>query len=97
MGYVPKVRAEWAGVFAESANVAELATLTMPTLLLSGAQSRRPAQALVCLLRQTLPASRHIELANLGHMAPIMQPTAVNDHIVKFLQTVRPLALAATI
>lgn len=85
---MPKVRLEREGVFTDCVDVTRLSTLTMPIRVLSGTHSTMAAQALARLLHQTFPSSHWTELEGLGHMAPVTHATAVNKHIIAFLDSV---------
>ena len=99
---MPKVGLERQGLFEDCVDVMELQTLTMPTLLLSGKQSTKEAQALIGLLHQALPTSHLIRIEKMGHMAPVMNPDVINPYLIEFLEgfaeekrplTVAPVAL----
>jgi pimeloyl-ACP methyl ester carboxylesterase len=64
----------------------------MPVLYLVGARSTAAAHAVARQLVATLPQVERVELAGLGHMAPVTDPDAVNEVVVRFLARVGALA-----
>jgi pimeloyl-ACP methyl ester carboxylesterase len=75
-------------LFSEPTPLAAFRTLTMPVLYLTGQRSTAAAHAVARLLVATLPRVERIELAGVGHMAPVTDAEAVNDVIVGFLERV---------
>jgi len=63
----------------------ELERLTMPTLLIRGADTRAPARRVAGLLADALPHARCRELAGAGHLGPMTHATQVNEWIVAHL------------
>jgi pimeloyl-ACP methyl ester carboxylesterase len=78
---VAKVAAEWRLMFAAEDDHKAIAAIDIPTLLVCGGRTRRPARRVVEILRQALPHARHHEIADAGHMSPLSHPAAVADAI----------------
>ena len=59
----------------------------VPTLLLSGAKSTRAGRRCCAVLAAALPNARHIELPDVGHMAPVLASrevaTLITEHIAR--------------
>lgn len=72
-------------LFAEPWQLAELAGLALPVLLLGGEASPASARDLLSLLAGALLQARLQVLPGLGHMAPVTNPQAVNPLIADFL------------
>ncbi len=91
-----KVKLEWATVFHRGLDSAEISTINVPTLLLSGTNSTKAGRASSNYIHHHMPNSRLLELPMLDHVAPLTQPELVNSHIASFLlscdenHTVRP-------
>jgi pimeloyl-ACP methyl ester carboxylesterase len=83
----------WAhALTTEPTPLAAFAALAMPVLYLVGERSTAAAHAVARQLVATLPRVERVELAGLGHMAPVTDPDAVNDVVVRFLARVGALA-----
>jgi pimeloyl-ACP methyl ester carboxylesterase len=65
----------------------ELAKLSVPTLLLCGAEDAITPPAEMHSLTSALPHASYIEIAEAGHMSPLEQPDAVASAIETFLRT----------
>lgn len=64
-----------------------LGSLTMPTLLMHGSQTRTPARRVADLVAAAgLPRLRRHEVANAGHLGPMTHEGLVNHTIVDHLQ-----------
>jgi len=59
-----------------------LSELAMPTLLIYGAKTRRPAKAVIEILEDWLPDAQTERIAGAGHMSPITHGDAVNTLIL---------------
>ena len=81
--------AGWRAGFAESRSLTTLATIDVPTLLLTGSRSPNPARILTGILNDVIPNSRVVEFADIGHMGPVTHSAIVNDTIVEFLRSVQ--------
>ena len=62
------------------------ARLDVPVLYLVGSDSPRSSLAVAERLVPILPRVRVVELAGLGHMAPVTHPAVVNEAIAAFLR-----------
>jgi pimeloyl-ACP methyl ester carboxylesterase len=80
------VKLEWAALFHEPTPLAAFADVDVPTLLMSGSESRTPALAVVRLLAGVLPLVQAERLQGVGHMAPVTHPHTVNARIERFLE-----------
>ncbi len=72
-------------VFAEPWDLAALARLPMPLLLLGGDRSPASAQDLLPLLATAMPRAQLRLLPGLGHMGPVTHAEVVNPLIAAFL------------
>lgn len=75
----------WQALFDDPARLADLKRIGVPTLFLVAQNSRPPARAVSELLIRTLPNARSVEIAGVGHMAPLVNPGQVNPLIESFL------------
>ena len=86
-----KVSQEVASVVGDPTDRARYATITVPTLVLTGTRSP-PSEQLVCRrLAEALPRARLQAFAAMGHMAPITNADAVNAAITAHLLELRSL------
>jgi pimeloyl-ACP methyl ester carboxylesterase len=83
-----KARFEWPPVFDKSFPVAQISTLAMPVLLLTGSHSTAAARGVHRVLRGLLPGAEVVEFSGLGHMGPVTHPEQVNETIATFLMRV---------
>jgi len=79
------VKPEWHAVFHEPTPLSGFAAVHVPTLLLTGTQSKASALAVARLLTAVLPRVRTEEIEGVGHMAPVTHPDIVNPLIECFL------------
>nr|WP_315394308.1 alpha/beta hydrolase [uncultured Duganella sp.] len=82
---IAKVRLDFEALLGEPVTLAELATLTMPALVLSGQHSPASTRSLAAQLAAALPNARAQQTRG-GHMGPITHPDAVNPAIAAFLR-----------
>ncbi|MEO8857592.1 MAG: alpha/beta fold hydrolase [Burkholderiaceae bacterium] len=76
----------WAdALFGEPEPLSAFAALSMPVLLLTGAQSPNSAGAVARLLASVLPRLETVSFPGVGHMGPITHPEVVNPVIQEFL------------
>jgi pimeloyl-ACP methyl ester carboxylesterase len=80
------VKPEWHAVFHEPTPLRALAGAKVPTLFMTGKNSKAPALAVARLLTNVLPRVRREELEGVGHMAPVTHPDIVNPLIERFLE-----------
>lgn len=74
----------------------DVAALTTPILVLSGAQSRLSARRVCAVIAASNPAAQHVELEDGVHMSPLLSPLDVNDHFLAHIEEVeRSLASAS--
>ena len=76
----------WRAAFLESWRAADLRSLDVPCLLLTGSRSTPAARRALRLLRETLPRANVIEFEGLGHLGPITHPTRVDEAVEAFIQ-----------
>lgn len=81
-GYANTIRALLDGTFPTE----QLSTLTMPTLVLVGAED--PALAAARLTHDRIPGSQLVILPNAGHLSNLDRPAAFNSSILDFLRSV---------
>ena len=77
----------WAhALMKEPTPLEAFARLDVPVLYLVGSASPRSSRAVAERLVPILPHVLVVELAGLGHMAPVTHPTVVNEAIAAFLR-----------
>lgn len=86
-----KVTLDFEAALNEPGTLDELRTLRVPTLLIRGARTALPTQALCNLLAAVLPDARSEVIDGAGHMAPLTHREAVNRLIVDELMSFEPL------
>jgi pimeloyl-ACP methyl ester carboxylesterase len=84
------VKPEWHAACSEPTPLHAFAAIDVPTLLLTGAQSKASARAVARLLTAVLPRVRVEEIEGVGHMAPVTHPERVNPLIERFLEGAQP-------
>lgn len=82
---VMKVAAEFGSIHQFSTTMDNCACLTVPTRLIVGGRTRRPARAVVDVLLATLPDAHERVLSAAGHMSPFTHVDAVRDLIVEHI------------
>jgi pimeloyl-ACP methyl ester carboxylesterase len=65
-------------LFEEPATLEDYAQLKMPTLIICGTHSPKPARLLTRLINESMPNARHATIPWAGHMSPITHPADVN-------------------
>jgi pimeloyl-ACP methyl ester carboxylesterase len=68
----------------------DFAALHLPVLYLLGASSPASVRAVANVLIPRLPEVEVVELAGLGHMAPVTHPDIVNAEMVRFIAAMAP-------
>ena len=81
-----KVKDEWRAIFTDRTAFAKLGELLVPTLLMTGAESPAASRGVVRILRNLLPGVTTVEVAGVGHMAPITHPDRINALIEEHLE-----------
>ena len=79
------VKAEWDAAFREPTPLSALAALEVPVLVMTGSDSPASSRGVARLLTKTLPRVTAIEIAGVGHMAPVTHPDRVNALIERYL------------
>lgn len=77
-------------LFTEPVTADQCARLDVPVLLMRGAQTREPANAVADLLEQVLPRVQVLRFENAGHMGPVTHAKAVNAAIAGFIDALSP-------
>lgn len=75
---------EWDAVMGDTTPLADWENIAAQTLLMCAAETRRPTMEIVELLRGACPRWRYAEIADGGHMAPLIRPDLVNPVIEAF-------------
>jgi pimeloyl-ACP methyl ester carboxylesterase len=76
----------WAhALFTEPTPLAAFGSLRMPVLMMTGGASTPAAHGVARRLLSALPAARHHDFPNLGHMGPVTHPQQVNALVGRFL------------
>lgn len=82
---MPTVADHFDALFFDAIRREHLATLKMPALFLSGAQTIAPARRIGELLQHALPYAHHERLPGMGHLGPVTHAPTVNARIATFL------------
>ncbi len=82
---MPSVIEEWHAAFHEPLPLRTLASIDVPTLILTGSRSTAAARAVASLLSSALPRAEIREVEGVGHMAPVTHPDTINPLIEAFL------------
>jgi pimeloyl-ACP methyl ester carboxylesterase len=88
------LRWEWHAGFCEPTPLAAFAEIGIPTLYLTGSESKLSTRTIAALLTGVLPNVRAEEVEGVGHMAPVTHPHRVNPSIERFLMEHRPATKA---
>jgi pimeloyl-ACP methyl ester carboxylesterase len=70
----------------ERTPLAAFASLDVPVLYMIGRKSPASSRGVAKILTRVLPRVEVVEFADLGHMAPVTHPDAVNAAIARFLE-----------
>jgi pimeloyl-ACP methyl ester carboxylesterase len=84
------VKPEWHAAFSEPTPLHAFAAIDVPTLFMSGTESKGSARAVARLLTAVLPQVYVEEIEGAGHMAPVTHPERVNPLIERFLEAAQP-------
>lgn len=82
---IAKVKLDFQALLGEPVALADLATLTMPALVLSGQHSPASTRSLAAQLAAALPNARALRTRG-GHMGPITHGDAINPTIAAFVR-----------
>ncbi len=83
---MPVVAGQFEALFAAGITVHDAARLRVPTLLMSGARSRRSTLAIAGGLAAAWPQALVRRFDRLGHLGPIVDPVSVNAEIVRHVE-----------
>jgi pimeloyl-ACP methyl ester carboxylesterase len=83
------VKSQWNALLDESTPLRAFAGVNVPTLLLTGKNSKASALAVARLVTAVLPCVRREELEGAGHMGPVTHPGTVNSLIRGFLEEIQ--------
>jgi pimeloyl-ACP methyl ester carboxylesterase len=86
---IHKVALEFMIAIEASTRLSDYASVTAPTLLVAGANTRAPTRAVVDMLGATLPNVEVKVIKGAGHMSPFTHPSEVNRLIVCHLAAQR--------
>ena len=77
---------DFSATLGEATSITAYAGITVPTLVLCGTNSPKPARQITRMLAETIPDARHRTIANAGHMLPLTHPAkvyaAIGEHLV---------------
>jgi pimeloyl-ACP methyl ester carboxylesterase len=76
-----KVAAEWRLMFAGKDDLAAIAGINAPALLICGGRTRKPARQVIETLRSALPRAGYLEIAEAGHMSPLTHPAIIAEAV----------------
>ena len=82
------MRQRWDALLRDPMTMAEVASIDVPTLHLTGERSNAPTRALGRLLSSALPRVRALEISGAGHMTPLTDPDRINPLIEAFLREI---------
>jgi pimeloyl-ACP methyl ester carboxylesterase len=99
---LPKVALDFHATLNEPTRLEDFRSMTVPTLLLHGTNSRWPTRRICDLLDRILPEARLETIGGAGHMAPVTHREQVNAIVIAHLgsnarQASRYPALAETL
>ena len=94
MSRIVTVPNHFEATFAATWGRETLSRLTMPTLLMHGAQTRASSRRVAELLGALLPRVERCEIEGAGHLGPITHDALVNREIVAHLDRHAPIANA---
>jgi pimeloyl-ACP methyl ester carboxylesterase len=93
---MPKVAAEWRLMFALCDDIDTIARIHVPTLLICGGRTRKPARRVMETIRSALPEAHYLEIADANHMSPLSHSAvvagAIRAHIDSIPRWHRPAA-----
>jgi pimeloyl-ACP methyl ester carboxylesterase len=78
---------EWDAVMNEETTIDAWKALEARTLVVSASGTRRPIQEIVELLAAACPHWSYAQIAEGGHMAPLVRPELINPIVRRFLET----------
>jgi len=78
---MPKVRAEFEALFADTEPAWSYGTLKMPLRLITGSTSPLPAHRVVDVIARACPQAEVVRLDGVGHMGPITHARLVAAHL----------------
>jgi pimeloyl-ACP methyl ester carboxylesterase len=82
---VAKLAGDFSAIFDEIGVYVAARRLMVPTLLISGGKSPRPAQQIVKRLASMIPNARHIHVPAGGHLLPITRASEINPKILRHI------------
>ena len=85
-----KIGLDFRASFSQESDLSDCRDLGMPTLILRGDKSPRPATRVCDLLGEAVDGARLRSISGAGHMLPITHAAEVNreiaDHLDRFLE-----------
>ena len=82
---MPKVGAEFDALRAAGDTMSDVSDLEMPVKIICGTRTRAAARRVCDLMAAEIPDCRLLQLVNLGHMAPLTDPNAVNPLLIDYV------------
>ena len=89
IGTMPKIAAEWEIMFASEDGPDAYSGIEAPTLLIRGADTRKPVSRVADLLLKALSDIRLEEVPGAGHMSPLTHASEVNRLIMGHIDACR--------
>lgn len=80
-----KLPLDFAAVIDEPISLRAYSGLRIPTLILEGERSPAITRRITALLADSMRTARKVTVPEVGHMAPISDPAAINGRIVRHL------------
>jgi pimeloyl-ACP methyl ester carboxylesterase len=84
------VKLQWHALFREPTPLSAFASVSVPTLFLTGSKSKASTLAVARLVTSVLPRVLIEEIEGAGHMGPVTHPDTVNPLIDTFLEATQP-------
>ena len=78
---------EWDAVMNDETTIDAWKALEPKTLVVSALGTRRPIREIVELLAEACPHWMYAQIAEGGHMAPLVRPELINPVVKRFLET----------
>ena len=83
-----KVHQDFQALLCEKTELARVAAIETPTLILCGTYSPRPTRRLSRVIAEVISGARHRTIPNAGHMLPLTHTEAVNAFIAEHMESV---------
>jgi pimeloyl-ACP methyl ester carboxylesterase len=83
-----KVHQDFHALLHENTELARVAAIKMPTLILCGTNSPSPTRRLSRIIAEAIPGARHRTIPSAGHMLPLTHTEIVNAFIAEHMERV---------